>query len=103
MPLSEKLKAASYTRHSSIFLWAGNSAYTASIQPVITTKGSKRGPKVPPSPASATLVDGKTYEEDWIPEHLLRQRNTRTKGSSGATSGEESEGGPKARKGKGKK
>lgn len=81
---------------------AGHYAYKAYLTPA-PVKGSKRAPLVPASPKA----DGKAYEDEWIPDHVIRQRKAaagaKKAGYTSATSGEESEGAAKGKKSKGKK
>ncbi|KAL8276255.1 hypothetical protein RQP46_011329 [Phenoliferia psychrophenolica] len=83
----------------------GSYAYSVYTAPVVPVKGAKRSPKKASAATAAAPTDGKTYEEEWIPEQVLRQRKAASGAGpkSGTTSGEDSEGGSKARKGKGKK
>ncbi|KAK4692170.1 hypothetical protein P7C70_g9188, partial [Phenoliferia sp. Uapishka_3] len=82
----------------------GYYAFTSYTAPEVTKKGAKgpRPKKVTPV-ASEEKKDGKSYEEEWIPEQILRQRKKKEEGAGykSATSGEESEGGA-VKKGKGK-
>lgn len=88
-------------------------AYTTYLIPAASAT-KKRAKKVPSTPKPVVPVtpaspgeEKKAYEEEWIPEHVLRARKVAEKklargGYTSATSGEESEGGTKKGK-KGKK
>lgn len=66
----------------------------------VPVAGTAKARSTPATPIKSLADGDKAYEDDWIPEHHLRQRKSGAKGgNTSATSGDESDS-PKKRKGK---
>ncbi|KAI5476525.1 hypothetical protein MNV49_007535 [Pseudohyphozyma bogoriensis] len=92
-----------YAFLAAFFAFLAYTAYNYFTPAPVKGKRPRRAPApaTPSTPTAGTPAEsGKSYEEDWIPEHVLRSRKNLVKDSPGATSGEESEGGTRRRSGR---
>lgn len=113
-PLSRAFSLSLYAILAVFFYFVGTFLWSSYIVPaVVPTTSTKRGPKKSagglPTPVPSTPVPKGTVDDEWIPEHILRQRRKdaaaaeKKDGYSNPVSGDESAasgGGKKGKKGR---